>query len=200
MRIRLAFCSCAELPEDLTAAISALRFGEGEVARLNSIRHPAAKRESLAALCALSLLCGDDAWTVVRDVDGKPRFLEQGAPHFNLSHAGGLAVAALCEEAAVGVDLEFPRDAAKEAAVAARYFTPSEQALFAARGDFAALWTRKEACAKCLGVPLSSVLSRDISLITRTYRVGEATLSLAADCAFEVEVFDDFYSIQEVIL
>ena len=144
--------------------------------------------------------CGDAAWTVTRDGAGKPRFLEAGAPHFNLSHAGGLAVAALCEDAAVGVDLELPRDAAKEAAVAARYFTPSEQAIFAARGEFCALWTRKEACAKCLGVPLSSVLSREFSLAVRTYRVGDATLSLAAECDFEVEVLNNSYVIQEVLL
>ena len=98
------------------------------------------------------------------------------------------------------MDLEISRDAAKESAVAARYFTPSEQMLFEERGDFSALWTRKEACAKCLGVPLASVLSSEFSLVTRTYRVREATLSLAAEEDFEVEILNNSYSIQEVIL
>ena len=144
--------------------------------------------------------CGDAAWTIARDGAGKPHFLEQGAPHFSLSHAGGLAVAAVCEASAVGVDLEVARDAAKEAAVAARYFTPSEQTIFAEHGDFRALWTRKEARAKCLGTPLSSVLSRDLALPTRTYRVGNLTLSLAAEEDFEVDFWNDIPDIQEVIL
>ena len=79
MLIRLAFFSCCDLPDDLTAAIHALRFGEGERTRLSKIRNPAVKRESLAAFFALSSLCGDGAWTIARDGAGKPRFLEQSA-------------------------------------------------------------------------------------------------------------------------
>ncbi|MBO5967732.1 MAG: 4'-phosphopantetheinyl transferase superfamily protein [Clostridia bacterium] len=200
MLIRLAFFSCSDLPEDLTAVISALPFGEAERARLVAIRNGNAKRESLSALLALRSLCALEDLTILRDENGKPRFSADGAPQFSLSHAGGLAVAAICEQASIGVDLELARNTMNPAAVAARFFTEAEQKEFSEQGDFFALWTKKEAKAKCLGVPLPSVLSSDLALSTRTYRCGEFTLSLAAEEAFSVEFLNDFSQIQEVLL
>lgn len=199
MRIRLAFCLTAELPTELSAVIDALPFGENEKTRLRSMRNEGAKRESLAALVALRRLCGDAFGEILRDGQGKPYFSEACAPQFSLSHTGGAAVAAICEEA-VGVDWEAPRALLDASSVANRFFTEAEQAELSRHGDFFALWTRKEARAKCCGVSLSSVLSTDLALPTRTYRGGGMTLSLAAEQDFEVEFLNDFYSMQEVIL
>lgn len=199
MLIRVTFCSIAELPNDLSAAIDALPFGEGEKVRLRGIKNKESLRHSLAALTALSKLCGTDVRTVVRDANGKPRFFGSDAPQFSLSHAGGVAVAALSDEP-VGADLEAKRDSRKESAVAHRFFTDAERNDFLTHGDFSALWTKKEARAKCLGLPLASVLSKDLELFTRTYRTEHLTLSLAAEQDFEVEFFQTEFSFQEVNL
>lgn len=200
MLIRIAFCPLCELPDDPSALIDSLPFGEAERLRLAAIRHVAAKRQSLAALLALSRLCGDGELPILREGGGKPRFAFDGAPHFNLSHTASVAVAALCEDAAVGVDLELPRAFDAEARIAERFFTASERAEISRHGDFLALWTRKEARAKCLGVPLSSVLSSDLSLPVRTYRAGDLTLSLSAEREFTVEFLNDIFYFQEVTL
>ena len=202
MLIRLAFCSICELDDDLSVTIDSLPFGENEKTRLRSIKNETAKRESLAALLALRKLCGDAALTILRDGQGrgKPYFSEEGAPHFSLSHAGGVAVAAVCDVSEVGVDLETVRDSFDQAAVARRFFTASEQEEFSRNGDFFALWTRKEARAKCLGASLSAVLSEDISLPARTYRANGITLSLAAEREFEVEFLNHIFLNQEVLL
>lgn len=200
MRIRLAFYACASLSDDLSAELSSLRFGESEHERLCAIKNGAAKRESLAALLALDSLCDGGDLTILRDGHGKPRFSADGAPHFSLSHAGGLAVAALSDDAPVGVDLEMARDNIATSAVADRFFSEAEQLAFATHGDFFALWTKKEARAKCLGVPLSSVLSTPLSFPTRTYRSGDFTLSLAAERDFSVVFSPNDFHFQEVIL
>ena len=109
MQIRLAFFPCASLPDDLTALIDALPFGDAERARLLGIKNEKAQRESLAALLALQTLCASDDLTVVRTEHGKPCFSAVGAPHFSLSHAGGVSVAAICDAASIGVDLEVKR-------------------------------------------------------------------------------------------
>lgn len=73
---------------------------------------------------------------------GKPRL--EGGPHFNLSHAEGLALYAVSEDVEVGVDLEFvrePPDIGDPACVSPE--------------DFWRRWTRREALLKAEGVGLS---------------------------------------------
>jgi 4'-phosphopantetheinyl transferase len=76
---------------------------------------------------------------------------------FNLSHSGELAVIALTDGAAVGVDVEHRQRRVDHARLAARVCSPAERAHYAAlpeaqRADFfLRLWTRKEAFVKATG-------------------------------------------------
>lgn len=91
---------------------------------------------------------------------GKP-VLAQGAPHFNLSHCGALAVLALSDRGPVGVDVECAgargRLAEDLALLAPRVLGPEEGAALDAAppGDrlalFLAFWTAKEARMKLTG-------------------------------------------------
>jgi 4'-phosphopantetheinyl transferase len=77
---------------------------------------------------------------------------------FNVSHSEGLAVFAVARGREVGVDVERVRDDLPVEAVARRFFSLREQQLLAALppGDRViaafALWTRKEAYLKGIGV------------------------------------------------
>jgi 4'-phosphopantetheinyl transferase len=95
-----------------------------------------------------------------QDASGKPHLTRPDASwlRFNLSHSAGLAVFAVVRGREVGVDIEqlrldFPVDA-----VARRIFSPREQQALdllplGQRVDaFFALWTRKEAYLKGIGV------------------------------------------------
>ncbi|MET9140205.1 4'-phosphopantetheinyl transferase family protein [Streptomyces parvulus] len=89
---------------------------------------------------------------------GKPALLPGAPPvHFNLSHAGGHAVAAVSVGREVGVDLDRPREGFPLESFARRYFPPSESDLVlrAPREErmrvFLTLWTRKEALVKAAG-------------------------------------------------
>jgi phosphopantetheine--protein transferase-like protein len=86
--------------------------------------------------------------------NGKPLLAGAAAEWgFNLSHAGGYAVAVLAHGAAVGVDLESMSRKADIARLGERVFSESEQALVrnGGREAFFALWSQKEALLKALG-------------------------------------------------
>ena len=100
---------------------------------------------------------------------GKPHVVRAAtAPvvHFNLSHARGMAVLAVCGTAAVGVDVEDERRAVNAEALTLRYFAPEELAALRAlpedmrRLSFLHLWTLKEAYVKALGMGLRIPLDR----------------------------------------
>ncbi len=85
---------------------------------------------------------------------GKPRLGGAGAPWgFNLSHAGGVVVAALAKGAAIGVDLESMSRQADAGLLGRRVFSESERALADAGGReaFFTLWSQKEALLKAMG-------------------------------------------------
>nr|WP_255733360.1 4'-phosphopantetheinyl transferase superfamily protein [Ruegeria sp. Ofav3-42] len=103
---------------------------------------------------------------------GKP--LLKDGPGFNLSHSGGRAVLAVCEQTDPGLDIEKIRPI--ENAVARHHFSPAEYAKLSALPNsewlqgFFRCWTRKEAVLKMLGhglhMPLDSfdvTLSPDVS-------------------------------------
>lgn len=92
-----------------------------------------------------------------------------GAPHFNLSHSGDLAVVAVSSDLELGVDVEAVRPLKED--VAERFFSAAEIAALAklAESDrldaFYRCWTRKEAVIKALGTGLSLPLkSFDVSI------------------------------------
>lgn len=94
---------------------------------------------------------------------GKPALM--AAPlRFNLSHSHDLALVAVAREREVGIDVERVRDTVEVARLAARFFSPPEQALLAALspadrpGAFFRLWTCKEAYLKATGEGMSRAL------------------------------------------
>lgn len=105
---------------------------------------------------------------------GKPRLAGADAGsglEFNLSHSGDHAMLGCAWRRELGVDIEQWRQMRDEAALVRRFFSPAEQAAYAAlpagrrsRGFFQC-WTRKEAYVKAvgrgLGLPLDSF---DVSL------------------------------------
>jgi len=97
---------------------------------------------------------------------GKPSLVHSSATSsglsFNMSHSGGLALYALSESGAVGVDVELAGRPIDEVAIAARVFGEAEarrlQALDLSnrRQEFLRAWVRHEAELKCLGVGIGS--------------------------------------------
>jgi len=86
--------------------------------------------------------------------------------HFNLSHAGDLALYAFAPSSAVGVDIEQQRAEVADLAIAERFFSPREFAALRALPDaarsqaFFNCWTRKEAYIKARGEGLSLPLEQ----------------------------------------
>jgi 4'-phosphopantetheinyl transferase len=118
-----------------------------------------AARAALRAVLAARLGCPPSAVAFEYGPHGKPA-LAGGAPPaigFNLSHSGELAVIALTEGAAVGVDVEHRQRRVDHVRLAARVCSPAERAHYAGlpeaqRADFfLTLWTRKEAFVKATG-------------------------------------------------
>jgi len=102
---------------------------------------------------------------------GKPTLAEPPGPppHFNLSHAGGLAALAVSQQAEIGLDIEAVRPLKED--VAGRFFSAREVAAYRALPEaerlagFYRCWTRKEAVLKALGDGLSRRLdSFDVTL------------------------------------
>jgi 4'-phosphopantetheinyl transferase len=103
--------------------------------------------------------------------DGKPYLADAPGLEFNLSDSGGLALVAVTQDRAVGVDVEQLRDDASLLDVADRFFSPHEVRCLRGvdpAGQLAAffrIWTRKEAYIKALGEGLGHDLaSFDVSL------------------------------------
>jgi 4'-phosphopantetheinyl transferase len=91
--------------------------------------------------------------------DGKPECV--GGPAISLSHSGELAICAVAEYGAVGVDVETRRPRTDLGVIAERYFTPAEARWIAADPDarFRMLWVLKEAYLKALGSGLAGGLA-----------------------------------------
>lgn len=111
---------------------------------------------------------------------GKPFCPLKGAPDFNLSHAGGWVVLAMCRKGAVGVDIEDSRRNVDAVKLAARYFSAAEQEAVAkgAADAFFEIWTRKEAYLKATGEGIRSDLKQLDTLNTagvhfESFYVGE---------------------------
>jgi 4'-phosphopantetheinyl transferase len=85
------------------------------------------------------------------------------SPHFNLSHSRDRAALALCDGAALGLDIEAIRPFGE--GVAERFFAPGEVAALRALPEheqvpaFFRCWTRKEAVLKALGDGLARPLA-----------------------------------------
>ena len=104
---------------------------------------------------------------------GKP-FLEeiqQAGLNFNLAHSHGMAIYALSQGRAIGVDLEYVREDLAGEKIAERFFSPREVEVLKKvpaelrKEAFFNCWTRKEAYIKARGEGLSMSLDDfDVSL------------------------------------
>lgn len=124
-------------------------------------------RARLRALLAARLGEPPQTLELVRGRNGKPAL---GPRHdasgwrFNLSHSEEVALYAFARGREVGVDVEALRPMAEADAIAARFFSARERAVYDAAeaperpAAFLRCWTRKEALAKALGEGLSMPL------------------------------------------
>ncbi len=98
--------------------------------------------------------------------DGKPALAADPAGgavplHFNVSHARDLALMGFAERRRIGVDLAWVDGEARHDAVASRFFSHPERAVYAAaapewrRTVFSRIWVRKEAYLKGRGEGIS---------------------------------------------
>jgi 4'-phosphopantetheinyl transferase len=155
----------AQLDEFDAGPLAALLDG-AETARAAGIADGAARRRFIVSrgllrqvLAARSGVAPNE-FTVGVGAHGKPVVVDGAASgsQFNLSHAGGWWLLATADSP-VGVDLEMADRAVDAARLAARVFTPGEQAALqlagadaaATRAVFLDCWTRKEALLKAIG-------------------------------------------------
>jgi 4'-phosphopantetheinyl transferase len=142
-----------------------------EQARADRFLDPEGRRRHVRGRAVLRRLLGQCLGTDPRALalsegaHGKP-FLGGGDDlHFNLSHSGETALVALAAGMEIGVDLEEgTRKVGAAGGVAARWFTPEEQAAWEAEARspaaFLRLWTRKEAVMKAHGGGLAAGMDR----------------------------------------
>jgi 4'-phosphopantetheinyl transferase len=100
--------------------------------------------------------------TFVYGAQGRPRLSAcEPRPDFNLSHAGDMALLAVCWGSPLGIDVETVAPATDTGALAGQIMHPNELAAFELLAEhrrtsaFFRLWTRKEAVLKALGTGLS---------------------------------------------
>lgn len=132
------------------------------LAHLSEISHAQARFCSLTGDLLLNKivrgLFPEASFPLVRQTapGGKPYLPAYPGFHFSLSHSGNLVVCAI-SSVPVGVDLELPRTL--RSGIAARWFSPEEQALLTdIPSAFFDLWMAKEAVLKEIGCGLSGGL------------------------------------------
>ena len=141
---------CSPLLAD--EAARAARFHSAEV-RVRYLRSHRALRSILAGITSAPL---DFAFAE----KGKPFLPAAPEIHFNLSRSRDMALAGVALGVEVGVDIECLRPIPEHAAIAERFFPPSEAVALAAipeperERDFFRRWTRIEAMLKARGIGL----------------------------------------------
>lgn len=148
-----------ELPPDYLALLS-----PEEAARAARFRHHGARDSYITCRAVLrSLLAwygggSPEALEISGGPGGKPRLRSAEPIHFNLSHAGGWGLMAFSRAGELGVDTKEVHLMEHPMALAESSFSQGEyeslrQLPPAQRNDaFFAIWTRKEAAAKALGI------------------------------------------------
>jgi 4'-phosphopantetheinyl transferase len=86
------------------------------------------------------------------EASGRPR-LTHGGLHFSVSRTRNVAAFALSASSKLGIDIEFVRELPEADAIAASLFTRVERAA-CRRFGFLYCWTRREALAKALQLPV----------------------------------------------
>ncbi|MBY0229774.1 MAG: 4'-phosphopantetheinyl transferase superfamily protein [Gemmataceae bacterium] len=139
-------------------------LSQDERERAARLRHDKDRRQFVAARGGLRLVLGRTLGvppeSLAFEVAGAGKPGLAGSPlRFNVSHSYDAALIAL-SDAELGVDVELmrPRDIWPD--MARRYFTPYEAERIGGETEFYAVWTRKEAFLKALGLGLSHGLER----------------------------------------
>lgn len=166
------------------AGVSLHGLSKGEIGRAALMTSPVDARRFLASRHASRELLGKRLAIPVKAIDfevgdlGKP-FLRGVSVHFNSSRSGGEAAFVLSDRRPVGVDIEVIREVSDAHALAHQHFSERERSDWLqepdARADAAFLtcWTRKEACAKALGIGLTvSLDSIEVGCHTDADRVA----------------------------
>ena len=129
-----------------------------------------------ALRCTLGQALGLPAHSLAFDygAHGKPSLAGAAATArlgFNVSHSGAVALVGLVQGGEIGVDVEAHRAMTDRDALVRRFFSPAENAAYAALDEadrqraFFDAWTGKEAVVKALGQGLSFPLREfDVSL------------------------------------
>jgi 4'-phosphopantetheinyl transferase len=187
---RLGFCtvpvsSTTPLPADVELYLLDLKRSEtqlrgpfsllsaAERARATRIIAPAARMRFVTTRAALRVLLGEkqaiDPATVsfAYGAHGKPRLACERTLTFNVSHSGELALIALAEEVAVGVDIQRIEAQRNWRDLLGAVGGPDEHRRLLAEADrrgptvFFERWVAKEALLKAAGTGFSGVLRRD---------------------------------------
>ena len=125
----------------------------------------AAESLALRALLAKHLDTRPESVRIVRDEHGKPRIADSTL-EFNLSHTRSSALVGICDDNALGVDLEHLGRQRPVLELAQRFFAPSEASSLSLLNPlrrqtaFLELWCCKEAVLKALGRGLGFGLAR----------------------------------------
>jgi 4'-phosphopantetheinyl transferase len=159
--VHVYYTDARSLSEDVVAAL----VTPEDLERLDAATRPRRRSEYLLGRAllrhALERVTGRAAASFRIRVlaDGKPE-CEEG-PAISLSHSGELAICAVAELGAVGIDVETRSPRTGPGVVAERHFTAAEARWIATDPDsrFRMLWVLKEAYLKALGSGLSGGLT-----------------------------------------
>lgn len=128
-------------------------------------RRFACTRRSLRVLLAQRLRTEPDALVFTRGEHGKPALAaaQRGTWEFSVSHSAQVALLALSNRRAVGVDVEFGRADMDLAAIASISLTADERERVAQAADEAGFyrhWVAKEAVLKALGLGIGQSMQQ----------------------------------------
>lgn len=132
----------------------------GELARAARFHFERQKQEYLRSHGALRAILGKLAecrldFAVAHG--GKPYLPNIPRLKFNLAHSRGMALVGAAIDVEIGVDIEGIRPLSDYAAMAERFFPPSEISGIAGERDFFRRWTRIEAVVKAKGIGIVGI-------------------------------------------
>ena len=121
-----------------------------------------------------------------KDENGKP-YLEGININFNISHSNNYIAYAICNDAEVGIDLQYVKDV--KTALAKKVLHPDEFSSYETNANpslhFIKLWARKEAVVKCTGKGIKTGFS--------TFSVLTDKVALNSVCATETVYVQDIH-------
>lgn len=151
-------------------AVPAEAVSDRDLARADRIRDSTERGRFLASQASLLHILSQTLriplrrLAVVADERGKPRLA--GDPlRFNKSRSGANVLIGISEVRDIGVDIEQVRELPDLEGLARHHLSPSEFRIWhggaaqSREADFLALWTRKEACVKAIGIGLAMPLA-----------------------------------------